>query len=205
LRPRWATPMLVVPCLVWAALIAIHFLLLSSALAKLVYSSSARVMLLLRNRLSLSRRRHSVCLMCCRRAILRCRGCSRGSGGNVVLPSSICIGDRLMRGGSLGWENMANALCNVGLSLGFGNCLVFPLPVTVIHLSSSFSPSSDVPAHRYLLSESFFSAYPPKSAKNLMRGLNSTSSSSQIDLKRYPLYFLFHMHLSGSTQWGFLR
>jgi hypothetical protein len=38
-----------------------------------------------------------------------------------------------------------------------------------------------------------------------MRGLKSTSSSSQIDLKRYPLYFLFHMHLSGSTRWGFLR
>jgi hypothetical protein len=39
----------------------------------------------------------------------------------------------------------------------------------------------------------------------LMRGLKSTSSSSQIDLKRYPLYFLFHMHLSGSTRLGFLR
>ncbi len=35
---------------------------------------------------------------------------------------------------------MENALCNVSLSLGFGNCLVLPLPVTVIHLSSSFSP-----------------------------------------------------------------
>ncbi len=59
---------------------------------------------------------------------------------------------------------MANALCTVGLSLGFGNCLVLPLPVTVIHLSSLFSPSSNVPAHRHSLSESFFSAYPPKSA-----------------------------------------
>ena len=26
--------------------------------------------------------------------------------------------------GSSGWEGMANALCNVGLSLGFGNFLV---------------------------------------------------------------------------------
>jgi hypothetical protein len=73
---------------------------------------------------------------------------------------------------------MANALCNVGLSLGFSNFLVLPLPVTVIHLSSSFSPSSDVPAHRHLLPELSFSAYPPNSAKNLMRGLKSTSSSS---------------------------
>ena len=107
--------------------------------------------------------------------------------------------------GSSGWESMANALCNVGLSLGFSKILLLPLPVTVIHLSSSFSPSSDVPAHRHSLPESSFTAYPPKSAENLMRGLKSTSSSSQIDLKRYPLYFLFHMHLSGSTRWGFLR
>jgi hypothetical protein len=42
---------------------------------------------------------------------------------------------------------MANALCNVGLSLGFSNVLVLPLAVTIIHLSSSFSPSSDVPVH----------------------------------------------------------
>jgi hypothetical protein len=39
----------------------------------------------------------------------------------------------------------------------------------------------------------------------LMCGLKSTSSSSQINLKRYPLHFLFHMHLSGSTRWDFLR
>ena len=100
---------------------------------------------------------------------------------------------------------MANALCNVGLSLGFSKIIFLPLPVTVIHLSSSFSPSSDAPAHRHSLPESSFTAYPPKSAENLMRGLKSTSSSSQIDLKWYPLYFLFHMHLSGSTRWGFLR
>ena len=100
---------------------------------------------------------------------------------------------------------MANALCNVGLSLGFSNFLVLPLPVTVIHLSSLFSPSSNVPAHRCLLPKSSFSTYPPKSAANLMRGLKSTSSSAQIDLKQYPFYFLFHMHLSGSMRWGFLR
>jgi hypothetical protein len=34
--------------------------------------------------------------------------------------------------------------------------------------------------------------------------LKSTLSSLQIDLKWYPLYFLFHMHLSSSTRWGFL-
>ena len=80
-----ARPMLVVPRLVWAALIAIHFLLVLSALAKLVRLSSARVMLLSRNRLSLSRRRQSVCLMCRCLAIFRCLRCSRGSGGKGVL------------------------------------------------------------------------------------------------------------------------
>jgi hypothetical protein len=71
---RWAKPMLVVPRLVWAALIAIRFLLFSSALAKRVRSSSARVMLLSRNRLSLSRRRRSVCLMCCPCGVLMAPG-----------------------------------------------------------------------------------------------------------------------------------
>jgi hypothetical protein len=83
--------------------------------------------------------------------------------------------------------------------------LVLPLPVTVIHWSSLFSPFSGIPAHRHLLPESSFSAYPPKSAINLMRGLNSTSSSLQINLKQYPLYFLFQMHLSSSMRWDFLR
>jgi hypothetical protein len=89
--------------------------------------------------------------------------------------------------------------------LGFSKLLVLPLPVTVIHLSSSFSPSSGIPVHRHLLPESSFSVYPPKSAVNLMHGMNSTLSSLQINLKRYPLYFLSHMHLSGSTRWDFLR
>ena len=44
----------------------------------------------------LSRRRYSVCLMCCHRAILRCLRCSRGSGGMMVLSSSICSGGPLM-------------------------------------------------------------------------------------------------------------
>ena len=59
----------VVPCLLWASLIALRFLLLLLALAKLVHLSSAKVMLSSRNRLSLSCRRRSVCLMCCHRAI----------------------------------------------------------------------------------------------------------------------------------------
>ena len=99
---------------------------------------------------------------------------------------------------------MANALCNLGLSVSLNNFLVLPRPVIVIHLSSLFSPSSDVPTHQHLLPEPSFSAYPPKSTINLMLGLKSTSSSLH-DLKRYPLYFLFHMHLSGSTRWDLLR
>ena len=70
--------------------------------------------------------------------------------------------------GASGWESMANALCNLGACLGIVNLLIFPLPVTVIHLSSSFSPS--------------FFAYPSKSAVRLMRGLDATSSLSQINV-----------------------
>ncbi len=77
--------------------------------------------------------------------------------------------------GSWGWESMANALCNVGLSLGFSKFLVLPLPVTVIHLSSLFSPS--------------FFAYPPKSAVSLMRGLDATSCSSQINVALLSVAF----------------
>ena len=83
--------------------------------------------------------------------------------------------------GSLGWESMANAICTVGSSLGFSNVLFLLLPSTLIHLSSSFSPSSNVPARRQSVSES---AYPPSSVVKVWRGLNSTSSSSAIDLKR---------------------
>jgi hypothetical protein len=50
----------------------------------------------LRNRSSLSRSRRSVCLMCCCRAILHCLRCSRGSGGMMVLLSSICSAGPLM-------------------------------------------------------------------------------------------------------------
>ena len=88
---------------------------------------------------------------------------------------------------------MANVLCNVGLSLSFSKFLGLPLPVTVIHLSSSFSPP--------------FGAYPPQSAVRLMSGLDATSSLSHmrllrgldatssllhIDLKWCLLYFLNH-------------
>jgi hypothetical protein len=84
LRPRWANPMLGVPRLVWAVLIAARFLLLVSFLAKLVHLFSARVMLLLRNRSSLSCSCRSICLMCCRRDFFCCLRCSRGSGGMMV-------------------------------------------------------------------------------------------------------------------------
>ena len=55
-----------------------------------------RVMLSSRNRSSLSHRRCSVCLMCSRRAILHCLQCTCGSGGMMVLSSSICSGGPLM-------------------------------------------------------------------------------------------------------------
>ncbi len=201
LHPHWANPMLGVPRLVWAVLIAARCLLLVSFLAKVVRSSSARVMLLPRNRSSLSRSCRSVYLMCCCRAFFCCLWCSHGSGGTMVLSSSICSAGPLMLKmvGALGWESMANALCSLGLSLGFRKFLVLPLPVTLIHLSFSFSPSSGIPTHRHSLPKSSFAAYPPKSAVNVMHGLKANSSSLQINLRRYPLYFLFHMHLSGLT------
>ncbi len=96
LHPCWANPVLGVPRLVWAVLIAARFLLLVSFLAKLVRSSSARVMLLSRNRLPLSRSCQSICLMCCCWAFFCCLRCSRGSGGMMVLLSFICSAGLLM-------------------------------------------------------------------------------------------------------------
>jgi hypothetical protein len=59
------------------------------------------------------------------------------------------------------------------------------LLVTMIQFSLSFSPSSGVPAHRQSSPDLLpLLAYPPKPVKNLWRGLNATSSSLQIDLKR---------------------
>jgi hypothetical protein len=80
---------------------------------------------------------------------------------------------------------MANALCTLGLGLGLNKFLVLPLPVTVIHLSLLFSPSSGVPAQCQLSSDLLpLLAYLPSMAKNLWQGLNATSSSLQIDLKQ---------------------
>jgi hypothetical protein len=95
---------------------------------------------------------------------------------------------------------MANALCTLGLDLGLSNFLVLPLPVTLIHLSLLFSPSSGVTAHRQSSPDLLpLLAYLPNLAENLWHGLNATSSLLQINLKQQPLYFLFHMHLSNST------
>ncbi len=163
-----------------------HFSLLVLFLAMAMRSSSAWVILLSRNRSSLSRRRCSVHLMYWRRAFFRCLRCSRGPGGMMVLSLSICcvgLGTSWWVG-ALGWESMAYALCNLGLGLGLSKFLVLLLPVTVIHLSS-FSPSSGIPARRQLSPDSLPSlAYLPNLAVNLWHGLNATSSLSQINLKR---------------------
>jgi hypothetical protein len=80
---------------------------------------------------------------------------------------------------------MANALCTLGLGLGLSKVLVLLLPVTVVHLSLSFSPFSGVPAHRQLSPDLLpLLVYPPNLVENLWHGLNATSSSLQIDLKR---------------------
>ena len=169
----------------WAELIATCFALLVLFLVMAVRSSLAWVILLSRNRSSLLRRRCSVCLMCWR-AIFCCLWCSRGPGGMIVLTLSICcVGlGTLWWVGALGWESMAYALCNLGLGLELSKYLVLLLPVTVIHLSL-FSPSSSVLAHR----QSSPDLLPllecmPNLVENLWRGLNATSSLSQINLKR---------------------
>ncbi len=151
-----------------------------------VHSSLAWVMLLSRNRSSLLHSRRNVCLMCWHCAIFCCLRCSCGPGDMMVLLLLICcVGwGTLLWVGASGWESMANALCTFGLGLGLSNFLVLPLPVTVIQLSLSFSPSSGVPAHRQSSPDSLpLLAYSPNSFENLWRGLNATSSSSQIDLK----------------------
>ncbi len=150
-----------------------------------VRSSSAWVILLSRNRLSLLHRRCSVHLMCWHWTIFLCLWCSRGPGGMMALLLSICcvgLGTSWWVG-ALGWESMAYALCNLGLGLGLSKFLVLLLPVTVIHLSS-FSPSSGIPVRRQSSPDLVPSlAYPPNLAANLWRGLNATSSLPQINLK----------------------
>ena len=61
----------------------------------------------------------SICLMCCRWAILHCLQCLNGLGGMMVLLLFICSAGPFMlyMVGVLGWENMTNALCNLGASL----------------------------------------------------------------------------------------
>ncbi len=168
-------------------------------LARIVCSSSIWVMLLSKNRLPLLRNRRSVRLICWRLAILRCLRCScmvsmfwclSGRSVNIVLLS--CMG-------SLAWESMAYVLCFVILLTGdvILVCGLF-LCFTWIQSLLSFSLKFGIPAPHQSLPEQSLSrsAYPPKSAANLWRGLNITSSSSQMDLNWYPLYLLFHMHLS---------
>jgi hypothetical protein len=144
-----------------------RFSLLVLLLAMAVHSSLAWVILLSRNRSSLSCRRCSVCLMCWRRGIFCCLQCSRGPGGMMVLLLSICcVGlGMLWWVGASGWESMAYALCNLGLGLGLSNFFVLLLPVTVTHLSL-FSPSSSVLAHRQSSPDLLPSlAYLPNSSK----------------------------------------
>jgi hypothetical protein len=167
--------MLVVPCLVWAELNTECFLLLVPHLAKLVLSSSVRLMLLSRNRSSLSRSHRSVCFMCWCRAILHCLWCSLGSCMIVLLSFNRDIGlgtrnDALVFVlGSLDMESVANTLFTVvktgGVTLLMQDLL---FRVMVIHSSlSSFLLSSSGPANRQSLPKSSFSAYPPKSTVNL--------------------------------------
>ncbi len=96
------------------------------------------------------------------------------------------VGDSVVVVGLLEIESKVNALC-VGVAKTEGVVLFLDLPVCsiVIHsfVSSIFLISS-VPGHCHSVSESPLSVYPPNSAVNLWWGLNVTSSSSQIDLKR---------------------
>jgi hypothetical protein len=107
-----------------------------------------------------------------------------GYCGSVIF-HLLCGAGHVIVGGVLGWESMASALCNLGLGLGLSKFLILPQPVTIIHLSFLFSPSSGILVHHQSspdLLPSF--SYSPNSAENLWLGLNATSSSPQIDLKQ---------------------
>ncbi len=116
LRPRCARRILGLSRLTWDKLIALHFELLLSFLAKSVRSSSVIVMLLLRNRSSFLCSYRSVCRTCCRSAILHCRRCSLGSNMMVLLSVLQDVGLGTKTGaaclvvGSLETDSMANAL-----------------------------------------------------------------------------------------------
>jgi hypothetical protein len=107
-----------------------------------------------------------------------------GYDGFVVI-DLLCWAGCVVMGGGVGLGEYGKCIMHCWVGLGLSKFVVLPLPVTLIHLSLSFSPSYGVPAHRQLSSDLLpLLAYPPNSFKNMWHGLNATSSSLQIDLKR---------------------
>jgi hypothetical protein len=188
-HPCWISPMSVVSNLC-AASIAACFSLDVSSLAIVVHSSSAWVMLPLRNSSLLSQRHQSVYLTC-RRWSCRCwRSClwsATASASLVTCTLTCCLSFGLMVG-LLERDKMVNALCSVITLVVF--VVVFVLlqcfPGTI--LQSFVSVLSFNPPYRHLLSSS---GYIPNSAVNSLHGLNLTSNPLHTILGCQPLYVLF--------------
>ena len=179
-----------------AVLIALHFALPVFSLAIAVHSSSARVMLSLKNSSLLSWRRWSVFFTCLR--LSRCCRCF-----SLLLATALASFDSCTmtcyllsdsKVGSLESDKMEKALCSVTMMFFVTVILLLLhfLPVTTFHPSVSLVLSFNTP-HRHSMSSS---GYPPSLTVNLLRGLKSISNSSHNVLGRQPLYFLFQNHLS---------
>ncbi len=107
-----------------------------------------------------------------------------GYYGSVVI-HLLCGVGCVVVGGGIRLGEYQKCIMRFGFGSGIEYFFVLPLPVTIIHLAFLFSPFSGVPAHHQLSPDLLpLLAYLPNSAEILWRGLNNTSSLSQINLKR---------------------
>ena len=105
----------------------------------------------------------------------------------------------------MGWESMANALCNVGLSLGFSNFFCFTSachcnPFVILVLSFLRCPRAPSFAARIILLR-----IPAQFCRKFDAWLEIYFELIADQLEAVSLNFLFPMHLSGMTRWGFLQ
>ncbi len=107
-----------------------------------------------------------------------------GYDGFVVV-DLLCWAVLVVVSGGIRVGEYGKCIMHFGVGFGIEYFFYFTLPVTVIHLSLSFSPSSGIPAHRESSPDLLpLLVYLPNLAANLWRGLNATLSLLQINLKR---------------------
>ncbi len=107
-----------------------------------------------------------------------------GYDGFVVI-HLLCLAGRVVVSGGIGLGEYGKCIMQFGFGFGVKQIFSLLLPVTVIYLSLSFSPSTGIPVHHQSSPDLLpLLAYPPNSAENLWHGLNATLSLLQINLKQ---------------------